>query len=82
MATSHGTGEPGPCGAVPPKPVETPPSGGLPLPDASSRLTTSRPETLSSTTNVWTVPAAHMTPEVVFVPPAVRVTVAAPGDTA
>ena len=43
MAASQGTGEPGPCGAVPPKPVETPPSGGLPLPEASYQMVDLQP---------------------------------------
>src|SRR5215472_3286992 len=81
MATSHGTGEPGPCGAVPPRPVETPPAGGWPLPDASSRLTTSRPLALSSTTRVWTVPAASVTFEFASAPTAFTVTVDVPGET-
>ena len=38
MTTSQGTGEPGPCGAMPPKPVETPPAGGVPLPEALDRI--------------------------------------------
>src|SRR6266566_4928799 len=57
-AASHGSGDPGPCPAVPPNPVETAPTGGWPAPAASSRLTISRPLAPSRTTIVCTVPAA------------------------
>jgi hypothetical protein len=55
MTASHGSGEPGPCGAVPPNPVATPPAGGAPTPAASVRLRISRPLAPSRTTSVWTV---------------------------
>src|SRR5437868_9657291 len=57
MTASHGSGDPGPCPAVPPNPVETAPTGGWPAPAASSRLTISRPLAPSRTTIVCTVPA-------------------------
>ena len=55
--------------------------GGLPLPEASSRLTTSSPLAPSSTTRVWTVPAASVTLEFASVEPALTVTVWLPGET-
>src|SRR5260370_16652669 len=61
MSATHGKGDPGPCPAVPPNPVVTPPSGGLPAPAASSRLTISRPLAPSRTTSVWTVPETSVT---------------------
>ncbi len=61
MTASHGSGEPGPCGAVPPKPVFKPPVGGWPAPTASTRLTISRPVEPSMTTSVWTVSPTSVT---------------------
>ena len=51
------------------------------LPEASSRLTTSKPLAPSSTTRVWTVPAGSVTLEFASVPPALTVTVCVPGET-
>ena len=61
MTASHGIGEPGPCAAVPPNPVFTPPAGGWPAPAASVRLTISRPLEPSRTTSVWTLFPASVT---------------------
>jgi hypothetical protein len=61
MIAIHGSGEPGPCAAVPPNPVFAPPVGGWPAPAASTRLTISRPLEPSMTTSVWTVLSASVT---------------------
>src|SRR5206468_12212425 len=68
MTASHGAGDPGPCPAVPPSPVVTPPAGGWPAPAASSRLTIWRPLAPSRTTIVCTVAAAMLTRAVAVEP--------------
>src|SRR5437870_3279199 len=59
---AHGAGEGAGRGAVPPRPVATPPRGMIALPAASCRLSIMRlPPLPSSTTSVWMVPAASVT---------------------
>src|SRR4029077_4375039 len=83
MTASHGSGDPGPCPAVPPNPVVTPPAGGWPAPAASTRSTISRPLVPSRTTIVWTVPATSVVGRVALVvPPTIADMVQVPGGMA
>ena len=78
---SHGADPAAARGAMPPKPVAAPPIGALELPTASVRLSTFSPEALSSTTMVWTEPAASLTDMAVCWPDALNFTVWVPGWT-
>jgi Sodium:solute symporter family len=70
-------------GAVPPRPVPAPPIGAIGLAAASVRLSISSPDEPSSTTMVWTEPAARVTDIAVCAPPAeVNCTFCTPGWTA
>src|SRR3984957_11721064 len=81
IAASHGSGEDGPRGAIPPNPVPAPPAGAVPLPAASSGAPIGSPVGAAISTGVGTAPAAGATLGVAWSPPPLTVRVAVPGDT-
>ena len=82
ISSSHSAGSEGWRGAVPPKPVLTPPIGIIPLPTASVSASTFSPEELSSTTMVCTESGCSSTVVAVCSPGAANCTVRVPGETA